>query len=131
MSLRSDLKDHLQTAFGDGYAVYEAGEDLVKTPCVIINPSTGTYLVPTTMGEDARIQTFLNIWVCTNRTSPGDALNHLEAMRKTASQAVKTFTPRGRWTTFGSLGTTSIGGQDSATGVLETLFVSEDTETGV
>lgn len=125
MSLRGELKEHLETVFGDGYAVYESGVDILKTPCVIINPSS-PYQVPTTMGVDARIQTFLDIWIVTNRTSPKDALNHLEEMRRLASVGVKSFMPRGAWSQFGRLGSTLVGGVEYATGVMETVFIGED-----
>ena len=125
MTLRSDIQTRLQDAFGDGTAVYEVGDDVIKTPCVIINPSN-PYIVPTSMGQNARVSTFLDIWLVTNRTSPKDALNHLEIMRRTASQAIKTGEPQGRWTQFGQLGQTSVGGVEYATGVMPCVFVSAD-----
>lgn len=127
---RKDLQAHLQTVFGDGYTVYEAGANIVKTPAIVINPAN-PYIVPTTMGEDARVQTFLNLWLVTNKTSPKDALRHLEEMRKTAAGGVKSHNPRGRWMNFGQLGTTTVGDTEYATGVLECLFVSDDNQTGV
>ncbi len=130
MTFRDDLQVRLQTAFGDGYTVYEVGADVVKTPAVIINPSN-PYIVPTSMGLDARISTFLDIWLVTNRSSPSDALNHLEEMRRTASQAIKSDIPQGRWTSLGSLGQTSVGGVEYATGVMPCVFVSDDNQQGV
>lgn len=125
MGLRAELKTHLESIFGDGYAVYDSGVDVLKTPCVVINPSS-PYQVPTTMGADARIQSFLDIWLVTNRTSPKDALNHLEEMRKLASLGVKSFLPRGAWSQFGQLGSTTVSGVDYATGVMQTVFIGED-----
>ena len=126
MTLRSDLAQHIRDTVGDGIAVYDSGVDVLKTPAVVINPAD-PYQVPTTMGADARIQTFLNLYVVSNRTSPPDALNQLEDLRKQVATAVKTFNPRGRWVSFGSMGTTNVGGQPFATGVLQCIFVSEDT----
>ena len=131
MTFRSDLQAHIQDAFGDGYTVYEVGQDLIKTPCIVINPSRSNYIVPVTMGVDAAVQIFISLWLVTNRSSVPDAVNHLERMRKTASEAVKSSIPRGRWTTFGNLGSTMICGVPISTGVMECVFVSDDNQEGV
>jgi ubiquitin C-terminal hydrolase len=120
----------LQAAFGDRYTVYESGVDVLKTPAVVINPQN-PYMIPTTMGVDAKLQVFIDLWLVTNRTSPKDALRHLEEMRKTASDAIKTHDPRGRWSQFGQLGSTNVGGTPYATGVLQCVFVTNDNQTGV
>ena len=98
---------------------------MVKTPAIIVNPAS-PYQVPTTMGLDQKIQTFLEIWLVTNRHDPTLALDHLEEMRKTASAAIMGMAPAGRWASFGRLGSTQVSGEQYATGVLETVFVSSD-----
>lgn len=130
MSFRSDLKDHIQAALGDGYVVYDAGEDVIKTPCVVLNPAT-PYVVPTSMALDATVQHFVDLWLVTNRIDVGAALDHLDKMRRTVGQAVKTNAPAGRWSSFGQLGSTDVGGTMYATGVMQTVFVLSDEQEGV
>ena len=122
MGIRADLADHLAVALGEGFSVYPTGVDLVATPCVVINPAD-PYLAPTTMGADARNQVALDLHLVTNRASPADALDALEDMRKTVTDAIKTFSPAGRWVTFGRWSQVDIGGTEYASAVVECLFV--------
>ncbi len=125
MNVREALAAKLQTAFGDGFAVYPSGVDIIKTPAVVVNPGD-PYQVPTTMGVDQSIQTFLGVWLITNRISPTDALTHLEEMRQIGTKAIMENAPAGRWTSFGRLGSTTVSGEQYATGIIEAVFVSTD-----
>lgn len=125
MSIRDGLVTRVQDQLGDGYAVYGTGVPIVKTPCVVVNPSN-PYQVPTTMGADARTTYAIEFWVVTNRTSPGDAMDHLEEMAASVKAAIKTGNPAGRWTSFGRFGSTTVGDKEYATAVVESLFVASD-----
>lgn len=122
---REAIAERIRVAFGDGYTVYEAGDDLVKTPCIVINPGN-PYLAPTTMGQDAAVQMALNFYLVVNRMSPKDSLKLLEDMRLTCTQAIKSGAPAGRWASFRDLGPFEIGDVQYASGMIDALFVVSD-----
>ena len=126
MGYRKFIADKIQAELGDGFTVYEGGADIVATPAVVVHPAD-PYIVPTTMGEDANVQVFVNLWLIANRAEPLAALDQLEEMRLKVTTAIKTgAAPIGRWTTFGRFGATEVAGTMYATAVVEAVFVADD-----
>lgn len=126
MSYRGFVADKIRDALGDGFAVYEAGQDVIKTPAVVVHPDD-PYTVPVTMGSDAAVQVFMQIWLISNRSDILSSLNQLEEMRKTVTDAIKSDpAPVGRWTAFGQFGATEIGGVQYATAIVSVTFVAAD-----
>lgn len=123
---RDVIRDHIQAAMGDGVTVYGAGVDVLKVPAVVINPGD-PYMVPTSMGLDARIQLGLEFVVVCSMTSPVDALNQLEDLGLTLGNAIKTCNPRGRWSQLGQFGPATVGDQTYASGVMDGLFLTDTT----
>jgi len=101
--------------------------DLVKTPCIVINPSD-PYLVPVTMGLDSNVQIFVDIYVVSNRTSVLDAMDQMEKIRHWVTQGIKQGdAPIGRWTGYGAFGGIEVGGQTYAASVVSAMFMAQDT----
>lgn len=126
MSYRSFVADKIRDALGDGFTVYEAGQDVIKTPAVVVHPDD-PYTVPVTMSSDAAVQVFFQIWLVSNRSDILASLNQLEEMRKVVTDAIKSDpAPVGRWTGFGSFGATEIGGVQYATAIVSVTFVAAD-----
>jgi len=127
MSYRKHVAEKIQAELGDGFTVYEAGQDVIKTPAVVVHPDD-PYTVPVTMSNDAAVQVFFQIWLVSNRSSILDSLNQLEEMRKKVTDAIKADpAPVGRWTGFGQFGATEIGGVQYATAIVSVTFVAADT----
>lgn len=124
MGFRSDLATHLRTQIPD-VSVYEAGDDLVAVPAVVINPGD-PYLIPTTMGAKASNMTNIVIVLVAPRGDTQAALNMLEDLRVQVTDAIKTNQPAGRWATFGQFGSTLIGDITHATASVECVFTDQD-----
>ena len=134
MSHRSDIKDKIKaildavgTDLSDSITVYEAGMDLIKTPCVVINPST-PYLVPVTMAVDSNVQVFVDIYIVSNRSSVLDSMDQMEQIRMWVTQGIKEGeAPIGRWTSFGAFGGIEVGGTTYAASIVSAMFMAQDT----
>lgn len=123
--MRSELAAHLQTQLGNGTFVYDAGEDVIAVPAVIIFPSN-PYMSVATQGPDKRINVGLEINLVTTRAEPADALNALEDMRFAVTEALRGFQPTVIWATFGNFSTTEIGGIEYATAAIDTIAMDTD-----
>jgi len=132
MSYRSTIADKIRAVLdaagpdAEGITVYEQGQDVVKTPCVVIHPAD-PYLVPVTMAKDAAVQVHVDIYIVSNRASIKDALDQLETIRHWVTDGIKTGAlPIGRWTSFGRFGNIEIGGVLSAGSVVSAMFLASD-----
>jgi hypothetical protein len=133
MSYRAIVADKIRAvldAAGDdaaGITVYEQGQDLIKSPCIVITPSN-PYLVPTTMGTDSSVQVFMDLYIVSNRTSVKDSMDQMEKIRHWITEGIKTGdAPIGRWTQYGSFGSIDVGGTIQAASIVSAMFVAQDT----
>lgn len=134
MSYRSIVADKIRTVLdavgapADGITVYEQGQDLIKTPCIVIHPSN-PYLVPTTMGETSSVQVFMDIFIVSNRSSIKDSMDQMEQIRHWITEGIKSgVAPLGRWTAYGGFGGIEVGGVTSAASIVNAMFVAQDIE---
>ena len=134
MSYRSDIAEKIRVVLAavgtpaEGITVYEQGNDVIKTPCVVVHPSD-PYLVPVTMGVDANIQIFVDIYIVSNASSVKDSLDQMEQIRHWVTTGIKTGeAPHGRWTTYGRFGNIDVGGVISAGSIVSAMFMAPDKE---
>ena len=125
MGLRAELADHLRAELPKGISVYAAGVDLIATPAVVINPAD-PYQVPSTLGRNRHIETFLHLVIVSNRSDPAAALAQLEDHRWLVSEALVSFVPRGQWLAFGQWQQTDIGGTQYAAATLDVMIIDTD-----
>jgi hypothetical protein len=134
MSYRSIIADKIRAvldaagAEADGITVYEAGQDVIKTPCVVVHPAD-PYLVPVTMSLEANIQVFVDLYIVSNRSSVKDSMDQMEKIRHWVTTGIKTGElPIGRWTSFGRFGAIPINDVQYAGSVVQAMFMAPDTE---
>ena len=134
MSYRSIIADKIRVVLADvgadaaGITVYEAGQDVIKTPCVVVHPAD-PYQVPITMALDASIQIFVDLYIVSNRSSITDSMDQMEKIRHWVTDGIKTGAlPIGRWTSFGRFGAIPIGDVQYAGSVVQAMFMAPDTE---
>lgn len=129
MSFRSILTEKIKLHVPDGTIVYQDGQDVVATPCIVVMPAD-PYITPTTMAGgplEQSVNAFLNVTVVANRGEVSAAMDELEEMRRIVALGVMSDpAPIGRWLSFGGFGLIEIAGVSYASALVQVMLTSTD-----
>ena len=126
-SVRQDLIAFLEAAHPT-WNWYDYPPDQVSTPAMVLNPDD-PYIEPATSGGGPGVQIWaFELVMVVGRGSPEDGLRRLEFFHEEITETLNGF-PSARWTTFGQIGTTQVGGIEHLTGVLGIAVMQQKGQT--